>query len=102
MTPEELAQWYGVAEWDAHFDELAQFAMGKPIYFSGRETATGDPAAGVWVVPPPKGAESFEFLMVSRDGRLQRGRMVMSTQGDNPQIGKSLQAMIDRTEEIHD
>jgi hypothetical protein len=54
------------------------------------------------VVPPPKGAESFEFLMVSRDGRLQRGRMVMSTQGDNPQIGKSLQAMIDRTEEIHD
>lgn len=102
MTPEDLAQWHGVPDWDAYFNELARFAIGKPIYFAGNESSPGDPAMGVWVVPPPAGAESFEFLMIGRDGRLRKGKMIVPAIGESYQIERSLQSMIERTGEIDD
>lgn len=75
--------------------------MGKPIYFAGSESAPGDPAVGVWVVSPPLGSDDFEFLMISRDGHLRKGKMVMSQNGDE-QNRQSLQAMIAKTEELDD
>jgi hypothetical protein len=102
VTPEDLAEWHGVSDWDEYFNDLARFAIGKPIYFAGNEASPGDPAMGVWVVPPPSGAEVFEFLLISRDGRLRRGKMIVANTGDDQHNQHTLQAMINRTEEIDD
>jgi len=94
VTPEELATWHGVPDWNTYFDELVEWAQDKPVFFEGTRN---------WATPPPSDAiddPMLEFLCINRDGRISKGRLINVSGQEGREAIEQLSEMTRKADEI--